>query len=49
MSLPTTGEIIDELTEQQAKFVLHAAVISGHLPEYWLKQGVELARMVRHD
>lgn len=44
-----TGKMIDDLTEDQAKFILHASVLAGHLPDYWLRQGIELARMVRYD
>jgi len=40
----TTDEIMETLTEAQAKFILHAAVIAGHLPRYWLDQGVKLSR-----
>lgn len=49
MSLPTIEEIVDELTEEQAKFVLKAAVVAKHLPAYWLEKGIELAKMVKHD
>lgn len=49
MSLPTTEEIIDDLTEEQAKFILKASVIAGHLPSYWLDKGIELAKLVKHD
>jgi hypothetical protein len=41
----TMHEIIDDLTEQQAKFILEASVVAGHLPEYWLRKGVELSKM----
>lgn len=40
---------IHELTEGQAKFVLQASFIAGHLPLYWLEQGIKLARMVKDD
>lgn len=43
----TTDEIMETLTEAQAKFILHASVIAGHLPRYWLEQGVKLSRSVR--
>ena len=49
MSLPSMEETVDELTEEQAKFVLKAAVVAKHLPLYWLEKGVELAKMVKHD
>lgn len=41
------GKMIDDLTEDQAKFVLHASALAGHLPDYWIRQGIELARMLR--
>lgn len=50
ISKPTPiEEEIHELTEEQAKFVLQASFIAGHLPLYWLEQGIKLARMVKHD
>lgn len=45
----TLNEIVETLTEQEAKFILQASVIAGHLPRYWLDKGVELARMVKYD
>lgn len=49
MSLPTMEETVDELTEEQAKFILKASVIAGHLPVFWLEKGIELAKMVKHN
>ncbi len=43
------SEIIETLTEAQAKFILHASVIAGHLPRYWLNEGVKLSRMLKQD
>lgn len=45
----TLHQAIDSLTELQAKFILEASVIAGHLPRYWLDKGIELAGMVKHD
>ena len=40
---------IHQLTEEQAKFVLQASFIAGHLSPYWLEQGIKLARIIKHD
>lgn len=49
MSLPTMEETVDELTDEQAKFILKAAVVAKHLPLYWLNKGIELAKMLNHN
>jgi len=43
----TLEEMIAELTEQQAKFILHASVIANHLPMHWLIRGIKLAEVIR--
>lgn len=41
-------EILETLTEDQAKFILHASIIAGHLSRHSFEQGVKLSRSVRH-
>ncbi len=40
-------EVMETLSEEQAKFILHASIIAGHLPRYWFDQGVVLSRSIR--
>lgn len=40
-------EIMGALTEEQAKFIIQASVIAGHLFRTWLEEGVKLSRMVK--
>lgn len=43
----TVEQIIETITEDQAKFILHASVIAGHLSRDWLEKGVKLSRSVK--
>lgn len=45
----TVEEIMETLTEQQAKFVIQISVAANHLPRYWLEEAVKIARSIRHD
>lgn len=42
-------EILETMTEEQAKFVIHASVVANHLPRYWFEEAVKLSRSVKHD
>ena len=42
-------ETVDDLTEEQAKFILKASVIAGHLPFYWLEKGIDLSKLIKRD
>lgn len=45
----TLEEIMETLNESQAKFILQALIIAGHLPRYWLEAGVKLSRNIKSD
>lgn len=42
----TVDEIMETLNEAQAKFILQASVIAGHLKRDWLEKGVYLSRSI---
>lgn len=46
---PSLDNIVDALNEEQAKFILKASVITGHLPKYWLEKGIKLAKIIKKD
>lgn len=40
--------LMASITEEQAKFILHASVIAGHMPRHWLEEGIKLAKLVKN-
>lgn len=43
----TTDEVLDTLTMDQMRFIIHTSVVANHLQRYWLDQAVILSRSVK--
>lgn len=40
-------EIMETLTEDQARFILHISVVAGHLSRHWLDEAIKLSRSIK--